>query len=196
MLVRLLGISNVEIYSSNVDESTDAALSPDEIVLELALRKSRLIAKQLTAQERVGVVLGADTLVYLNNRVLNKPTDEADAKRMLRELSTNTHQVFTGVALIDLNSGTEESWVVTTSVTFRELADDEINSYVASGSPLDKAGAYGIQEDFGAVFVSHIEGDYYNVVGLPISSLYVRLRAFAPELFASKARLIEQNREA
>ena len=184
MLVRLLGIPNVEILSSNVDESTDEALAPDEIVLELALRKSRFIAKQLTTRERTGVVLGADTLVYLNDRVLNKPTDPADAKRMLRELSGNTHQVFTGVALIDLTTGVEESWVVTTAVTFRALDEAEIESYVASGSPLDKAGAYGIQEDFGAVFVSHIEGDYYNVVGLPISSLYVRLRTFAPALFA------------
>ena len=124
-----------------------------------------------------------NTTVVVDGTVLNKPADAAEARAMLQQLSGQTHSVFTGVALTDSASLTTHSFVEETRVTFRDLTGSEIDAYVATGAPLDKAGAYGIQEDFGAVFVSRIEGDYYTVVGLPISRLYLELRAFAPDLW-------------
>jgi septum formation protein len=179
-LVRLLGITNIEVQASGIDEPMHADLSPAENVRTLALHKARHIAEP---HER-GIVLGADTTVVINGEVLEKPRDAEDAFRMLRLLSGDTHTVYTGVALINAHTKKEEAFVESTDVTFRPLADDEIRSYIASGSPMDKAGAYGIQDDFGAVFVRHIDGDYYNVVGLPLCRLFVTLKKFAPELFA------------
>ena len=95
---------------------------------------------------------------------------------MLHRLSGNTHTVFSGVTVLDSDTGKENRDVVATRVTFRKLSDEEIELYTASGSPLDKAGAYGIQDDFGALFVSHIDGCYYNIVGLPIETLYLNLK--------------------
>jgi len=175
-LVRLLGVPEIEIISSNVDEVEDTTLSPAELVRNLASQKAEAVAARLTDPTDT-IVLGADTLVALNGEILSKPLDAADAKRMLRLLSDRTHTVYTGVALVMPGSMKQDSFVEQTDVTFRALADDEIDAYVASGSPMDKAGAYGIQEDFGAVFVSRIDGDYYNVVGLPLCSVYQRLYA-------------------
>jgi septum formation protein len=109
---------------------------------------------------------------------LNKPTDEEDARKMLRTLSHNTHTVYTGIALIEARSDKRMVTLQKTEVTFRELDDEEIAAYVATGSPLDKAGAYGIQDDFGAVFVSNISGCYYNIVGLPLELLYTTMKRF------------------
>jgi septum formation protein len=175
----------------------DPFRNPSENVRMLAEHKALHVAEQLRIQaERDGadalqafakqraVIIGADTTVAIGSEVLNKPLDEADAERMLRKLSGQTHTVYTGVALV--RSGTNEmtSFVESTDVTFRNLGIEEIRQYIATGAPMDKAGAYGIQEDFGAVFVRQIDGDYYNVVGLPICRLYVELRQFEPGLFA------------
>lgn len=165
--------------ASGIDEAMDAERSPSENVRLLALHKARHVAEQCND----GVVLGADTTVVVGGTILEKPIDEEDAFRMLRMLSGETHTVYTGVALVDARTKKEESFVEATDVTFRDLADDEIRAYIASGSPMDKAGAYGIQEDFGAVFVRRIDGDYYNVVGLPLCRLFVTMKQFAPQLF-------------
>jgi septum formation protein len=181
-LVKLLGAKHVVISPTHVDETHDGKLAPAEYVEQLALDKAKALIPKLSENEQ-GIIIGADTTVVLENAILGKPNDADDAKAMLRRLSGNTHIVYTGVAIVDSVSGKAHSFVEKTSVTFRELTDNEIANYVASGSPMDKAGSYGIQEDHGAVFVSRIEGDYYNVVGLPLCSLYLALRDFAPAIF-------------
>jgi septum formation protein len=178
-LIKLLGIHQIEVMPSDIQEEFLSDLTPEQNVVRIALDKARSIAAKLSD----GVVLGADTTVVIDGDMLNKPRDPHDAIDMLERLSGNTHTVYTGVALIDSQTKVEQTFSEATHVTFRPLNREEIEAYVATGSPLDKAGAYGIQEDFGAVFVSRIEGDYYNVVGLPISKLYTALRAFAPQLF-------------
>lgn len=183
-LIRLIGVRQVHIRPADLDEQMDPKLTPAENVRALAVEKSTHLARSLaTTQDAHGIVLGADTTVVIDGTVLNKPADAAEARAMLQQLSGRTHSVFTGVALTDSASLTTHSFVEETRVTFRDLTVSEIDAYVATGAPLDKAGAYGIQEDFGAVFVSRIEGDYYTVVGLPISRLYLELKAFAPDLW-------------
>jgi len=118
----------------------------------------------------------------LDGAILGKPTSDENAKQMLRALSGRTHAVYTGVALAQMNAEREIAHHEKTLVTFLPLSDEEIDEYVASGSPLDKAGAYGIQDDRGALFVSHLDGDYYNVMGLPVSRLYRLAREHFPDV--------------
>ena len=123
------------------------------------------------------IVIGSDTTVVLDGQVLNKPIDADDAVSMLRRLSGRTHTVHTGLALFGRGRGLSSRRASrATDVTFRDLSDEEIRAYVGTGSPLDKAGAYGIPDDFGAVFVSRVEGCYYTIVGLPLELLYTELR--------------------
>ena len=177
-LIKLLGATDVVIRSQPVDEIFDPAHAPENVVQTLALEKAKALQ---ASQQLTGVILGADTIVVLYDTILGKPTDAADAKRMLKLLSGNTHRVYTGIALVEGERST--TFAEETDVTFRQLTDAEIDAYVAGGSPLDKAGSYGIQDDHGAVFISRIDGDYYNVVGLPLCRLYIELMAFAPEVF-------------
>lgn len=155
------------------DETSRPGESPSDLVRRLSLDKARSVLPQSPP----GVVLGSDTLVVLDGMALGKPVDAADARRMLHTLSGQTHIVFTGYAIIDLETGDEIVDHVETAVTFRRLDSDEVDRYVDSGSPLDKAGAYGIQDDFGAVFIDRIDGDYYTVVGLPLCRVYQALRS-------------------
>jgi len=176
LLLGQLGLE-FEIMPSNIDETGHPVSdNPSDYALSLALLKAKDIVAGI---DYPALVIGSDTIVVIDGQILNKPTDEADAKRMLGTLSGNTHTVYTAVALVDSSTGREMTDVKSTSVTFRELTEDEIDAYVASGSPLDKAGAYGIQDDFGAVFISHIEGCYYNIVGLPLEMLYSMLKQFS-----------------
>lgn len=146
---------------ADTDEALPAALPPAAAVEILAQRKGRAVFR--AADE---VILAADTVVALDNRILGKPKDEQDAKTMLRALSGRTHSVFTGVYITD---GEREFLFHTeTRVTFYPLTDAEVAAYVQSGEPMDKAGAYGIQGR-GALFVEKIDGDYLNVVGLPLA---------------------------
>lgn len=150
---------------------------PCDIVCELAHQKAFEIAK---AQKAPCYVIGADTIVAFENRILGKPKDSADAVRMVSMLQGNTHQVYTGVTLIEVCSDGslhEKSFYEETNVHVCQMTKDEIASYVATGEPLDKAGAYGIQGTF-SIYVSGIEGDYFNVVGLPVSRLYHEFAAF------------------
>lgn len=131
-----------------------------------------------TASDDAVTLIGADTVVVLDGKVLGKPDGEEGAVRMLRALSGRSHQVYTGVSLLLIRDGAltaEEKFHVCTDVTMREMTEEEIRRYVATGEPMDKAGAYGIQGK-AAVFISGISGDYYNVVGLPICELTTRLR--------------------
>ena len=123
-----------------------------------------------------GIIITADTIVVLNKKIIGKPKDEDDAIKILKKLSNQTHTVYTGFSAF--NSATKK--LITsyekTDVTFRKLSLQEIKEYVKTGSPMDKAGAYGIQDDFGAVFIEKINGCYYNVVGLPLTKLYMALK--------------------
>ena len=178
-LLRELGFQ-FEIMPADINEDdfTDG-IDPVDHVKDLSLKKAEFISEKI---KEPSIVLGSDTIVVLNNIILNKPTDKKDAIRMLNLLSGNTHIVYSGIALVDTNSKKNKVAVQKTFVTFRGLTGDEIEAYVETGSPLDKAGAYGIQDDFGAVFVSHIEGCYYNIVGLPLELLYSTLKEFLSEL--------------
>jgi septum formation protein len=175
-LLEQIGLS-FGVITSDIDEKElDTSIEPAEYAKQLAIMKAKDVAGKLNDE---AIVIGADTIVVLDGKILNKPEDAADARRMLGLLSGNTHTVYTGVALIDSKSKATNAAVKATDVTFRRLNEKEIAAYVATKSPLDKAGAYGIQDDFGAVFISHIEGCYYNIVGLPLEMLYTMLAEFS-----------------
>jgi septum formation protein len=146
--------------------------------LLFAREMSLLKGEEVAAEYGDAIVLAADTIVLLNDAILGKPETPEMAIQMLRELSGRMHEVITGFTIIDRGTNTSETDHEITRVRFRELDHDEIDRYVASGSPMDKAGAYGIQDDFGAVFVERIEGCYYNVVGLPLQKVYRHLKSF------------------
>lgn len=176
-LLRQIGL-DPQVIPCDVNEDFDLSLPAAENAVTLALRKAREVARTITD----AIVIGADTIVTLDGRMMAKPEDPDDAVRMLKMLSGNTHVVHTGYALVDRPSDASVTGVEETLVTFRDIPRSEIEEYVAGGSPMDKAGAYGIQDDYGAVFVTRIEGCFYNVVGLPLSSLYSALRAFQSTL--------------
>lgn len=173
------------VHSSSVDETYDANALPEDIVQMLALRKAVDVASAYPQ----ALVIGADTIVVHNKIVLEKPSTPDEARKMLSNLSRSTHEVYTGVALIKTNrSGDIDrqcSFYERTLVTFGALTDSEIKQYVETGSPMDKAGAYGIQDDWGALFVERIEGDYNNVVGFPLFQFHNKLKDFAPECLPS-----------
>ena len=155
--------------SPNVHVNTPAS----EVTQKLALLKARDVAQHFNES----IIIGADTLVSLEGTLLGKPTDDADAFKMLTHLSGTCHEVVTGVALVEVGAGREVVWSETTQVYFRELDSTEIAAYIASGETSDKAGAYGIQGR-GAAFVRRIEGCYFNVVGLPLASFVEHLSNF------------------
>ena len=172
-LMRQLGL-NFTVIESGIDEKAHSYEgSPPDYAKQLALKKANDVAEKVNEP---AIVIGADTIVVINGKILNKPKDSDDARAMLGTLSGNTHTVYTGVAVIDTETKKQIVDVKATNVTFRQLDESEITAYVETGSPLDKAGAYGIQDDFGAVFISHIEGCYYNIVGLPLELLYSMLK--------------------
>ncbi len=179
-LLRQIGF-DPEVVPCDVEETFDHHLSPDDNAIRLALDKARCTART----RENALVIGADTIVVLNGTLLGKPTDAEDAHRMLRLLSGKTHTVHTAFAIVDRPSDLAEVGVESTRVTFRDLPDPEIEEYVRGGSPMDKAGAYGIQDDYGAVFVSRIEGCYYTVVGFPLSRFYTTLSDFQHRLKVS-----------
>lgn len=161
-----------EVVPCDIPEEFSPDLTAAENARVLALRKAECVA----GRYEDAFVLGADTIVAIDGRLLGKPVDPDDARRMLMQLSGARHTVFTGYALLDRPTGLSAVGVEATMVTFRELPSDEIEEYVRSGSPMDKAGAYGIQDDYGAVFVSRVEGCFYNVVGLPLTRVYQALQ--------------------
>lgn len=160
-----------ETCSSHADESGVENYAPQDAVTELALRKA-LWVKERRADDG-NIILAADTLVALNGELLGKPADEADAFRMLSALSGTNHQVYTGYAI--LQGEKQICGYECTEVYFRPLEDEEIHAYIATKEPMDKAGSYGIQEKAG-IFVRRIEGDYLNVLGLPICKIYEELK--------------------
>lgn len=166
-----------QVQASHANEEVAEDLSPVEIVKQLAMRKAAEVARQY--QE--ALVIGADTIVVLDNHILGKPDSPAAAVEMLATLSGRIHQVYTGFAIIDRPSDRALLEAEMTNVSFRRLARAEIEDYVATGETLDKAGAYGIQ-DFSAVFSDRIEGCFYNVVGFPLTKFYLSFRDFLQEI--------------
>ena len=151
-----------DVMPSDAQEITTKT-APNEVVMELASIKAKDIYKK---SEKQSMVVGADTVVAYQGQILGKPADEADAKRMLTMLSGQTHEVYTGVCVIE--DGKTKTFYEETKVTFYEISDEQIDRYIKTGEPMDKAGSYGIQGK-AAVFIKGIEGDYYNVVGFPIA---------------------------
>jgi septum formation protein len=168
-----LGIDFTVKVIGGIDESWPHELKGEDIPLYISREKAAPYKETISPDE---LVITADTIVYVDGEVLGKPADKADAVRMLRLISGRWHEVITGVTL--MTADRERSFAVTTKVKFSNLTDDEINSYVESGLPMDKAGAYGIQEWIGYVGVEAIEGSYFNVVGLPVQRLYRELMNF------------------
>lgn len=160
-----------EVAPSSVEELRGEAEDPESYVLRLSQEK----AGEVSTRRPGAWVIGADTTVYIDGSILEKPSDRADAARMLRTISGRIHTVFTGVTLLGPSGSHNESKVVATEVTMISLTDEEITWYVGTGEPMDKAGAYAVQ-GVGAMFISSINGNYTNVVGLPLSVLFDMMR--------------------
>lgn len=171
-LLKQLGIE-FDIVIRDYDETYPPHLAGGEIAVYLAGVKAASFRNRLSDNE---IVITADTIVWCNNRNLGKPSDEDEARQMIRDLSGNTHEVITGVVILSLLK--EKSFSVSTKVTFAVLSEEEINYYIEKFRPFDKAGAYGIQEWIGIAGCSRIEGCYFNVVGLPVQRLYEELKEF------------------
>ena len=169
-LVELLPWS-FKVCTKEVEEKVDDALTPEENVQALALQKAMAVAKAYPDY----LVVGADTVVCYEGQIMGKPKDQSDAKCILQRLSGKTHQVYTGVALVCEKTNTTITFYQATDVTMQVLSDVEIDEYLMTNESYDKAGAYGIQ-GYGARYISRIEGDYYNVVGLPVHALYENLK--------------------
>ena len=165
------------VISPQCDESADIEL-PDELVEELSRRKSLAgleLIKKMPDVPTDSIVIGADTVVAYDGIILGKPKDDINAFNMLKMLSGNTHEVYTGVTLTYLDGRAPVTFSERTEVTFYELTDKEIEDYISTTEPMDKAGSYGIQ-GYGATLVEKIHGDYFNIVGLPIARLARMLR--------------------
>ncbi|MDO5398078.1 MAG: Maf family protein [bacterium] len=164
-------IPSFDIAVSEADEeSVPKTLAPELYVEELALLKAAASSKTLDKKKSY-IVIGADTVVTLDGEILGKPADESDAFNMLKRLSGRKHEVYTGYCVMRLEDGFTLSKAEKTEVFFKELDDERIRTYVKTGEPMDKAGAYGIQ-GLGKVLINKINGDYNNVVGLPVSALF------------------------
>ena len=171
-LLERMGIQDFETISPNVDESAFHGLPPEELVRRLSAEKAAAVAGKVGED---AIVIAADTVVALEGAVLGKPADELDAFKMLSALSGVRHQVYTGVTVC--RGGEKQTAREVTDVTFRELSEREIEDYISTGEPMDKAGAYGIQ-GYGALLIQGISGDYYNVMGLPVCRLSGMLARF------------------
>ncbi|MGB0034533.1 MAG: Maf family protein [Candidatus Acidiferrales bacterium] len=171
-----------DAYAPHVDERRHPRESARACVLRIAMMKARAAAAHAKQKKHHAIVVGADTVVVAKGQILGKPSDVKDARRMLRMLSGKTHQVLTGLAILNAPNGEEIRHVETTRVRFARLSPKEIDDYIATGEPFDKAGAYGIQ-GIGGRFVTSVDGCFFNVMGLPLSRLCALLRGAGwPEL--------------
>lgn len=183
-LLEQIGIKKFDILVPRAEEDYDPALSPEEIVSSICQRKAE--AALALSGDPAAIIIAADTMVFLDGLRLGKPRDQVDAFTMLSVLSGRSHHVCTGVTLC--RGERVETRTETTAVTFRPLTQDEIWGYIRSGEPMDKAGAYGAQGK-AALFVSRIEGDYFNVMGLPLYLLGKMLADFGIQLFSAEEDL-------
>ena len=161
------------VMASDIEELTLDGESPCQMVMRLAFEKGIDIA----SKQKSDLIISADTIVVLDNKVLGKPKDEIEARYMIESLSGKTHQVITGISLINLENNKKIIDYVISNVKFKNLSKEDINDYIRTNESLDKAGAYGIQ-GYGALLVDEIQGDYFNIVGLPISRLSDLLKQY------------------
>ncbi len=175
-LLRRIGVTEFDVVKPEADESCPAGLTAQETVSHIARAKAEA-AKKLTGAE--DIVITADTMVFLDDERLGKPRDEADALRMLTELAGRHHTVCTGVTVRQGEKAI--AFTTTTDVYFRAATEAELRAYISTGEPMDKAGAYGIQ-GVGSLLVERIDGDFFNVMGLPVMPLAQALRAFGVHL--------------
>jgi septum formation protein len=162
-----------EVEPSNYAEDLRSGLSPDELVRSISLEKAKAIA----SKHKKAVVIAADTFIVFRGKIMGKPVTEAEARKMLMVLKGKPHSVITGFTILDTDKNKVLTKSVETVVHIKDLTSDEIEAYVKSGEPLDKAGAYAIQ-GLGSVIVERIEGDYFNIIGLPLSALAEGLKEF------------------
>jgi septum formation protein len=163
------------VQAAHVNEARRPRESAHNYVGRLATAKARAVAEPLKRKKQHAIVIAADTVVLAQGKILGKPADVKEARRMLRLLSGRTHQVLTGVSIVSLPSGREVHHVETTRVKFLKISSADIDEYIATGEPFDKAGAYGIQ-GIGGRFVASVEGCYFNVMGLPLARVWSMLR--------------------
>lgn len=163
-LLKLLGLE-FTVHTADIDEHMDPSLPPEQEVARVSAEKARAVAKDCAEED---IIISADTIVVIDGQILGKPKSEADAIRMLNLLSGRRHEVMTGLTV--LSGGQSQTQVVRTGIEFRRLTDREIDAYVATGEPMDKAGAYGAQ-GVASLFVEGIIGDFFNVMGLPMCVL-------------------------
>ena len=170
-LLSMLGVE-FTVQTADIDETMDKSQTPAHEVAAVSARKAEKIAQSASPED---IIISADTVVVIDGAILGKPKSKEEAAQMLRRLSGRTHTVYTGLTV---RRGSESrSEVSATDVTFRALSEGEIAAYIATGEPMDKAGAYGIQ-GYGSMFVSHLDGDYFGVMGLPVCTLAGMLRSF------------------
>ena len=162
------------VLGKQTSEDFPKSLSPEEIVLFLSKNKSKAYTEELSAKNTI--VITADTIVISDGEILNKPSDAAEAEKMLRSLSGKTHEVYTGVTISSNSDST--CFFDKTLVSFAKLSKEEITYYINNFKPFDKAGSYGIQEWLGLIGIDRIEGSYHNVVGLPVQKVYAVLKIF------------------
>lgn len=161
------------VDESDYEENMDIGMKPHELAVCHSVGKARAVARRY----KNALIISADTIVVLKNRVFGKPRSKKEAAEMLKILSGKAHTVITGYTLMDTDTGKELSRAVESTVYFKRLSEDEIKTYIKSGEPLDKAGSYGVQ-GLGAVIVRRIEGDFFNVMGLPLNSIAESLKKF------------------
>ena len=174
-LLAKAGISFTVIPAAGEEKRTSE--NPGEAVQQLARDKAEWVAQSLAECEEGTLVIGSDTIVVFENRILGKPKDRRDAAETLEKLQGNTHQVYTGVTVLERKAGkwVEHTFFESTDVTFYPVSREEIQDYIATGEPMDKAGSYGLQGLFG-IYVKGICGDYNNVVGLPVARLFHEMK--------------------
>jgi len=175
-LVRMIGLK-FELAVPLVKEAGSIYAKPSALVTKLALAKAVSLAHKFPD----ALILGADTIVVLDGKILGKPRNRSEAGAMLRTLSGRTHTVYTGLALVDVPTGFRETGYEKSLVSMKNISPAEIRDYLATGEPMDKAGSYGIQ-GFGAVFIKHINGCFFNVMGLPVARLYDMLKQMAVKI--------------
>ena len=176
-LLSMMGL-DFTVQTADIDETMDPSQSPSHEVAAVSARKAEKIAQEHPQD----IIVSADTIVVIDGKILGKPKDEEDAARMLRMLSGRTHTVYTGLTVHA--NGESKTQVVGTDVTFRDLSSAEIAAYIETNEPMDKAGSYGIQ-GYGSMFVSHLDGDYFCVMGLPVCTLSGMLRDAGVEILGN-----------
>ncbi|KAA3663409.1 MAG: septum formation protein Maf [Calditrichaeota bacterium] len=182
-LFTMMGL-HFTVDAPHIEEHITPGLPPRKIALSLAQQKGEVISRK----HNEGLIVAADTIVVVDGKILGKPIDKADAYKLLAQLSGRQHEVITGVYIDDAMKGRSIVFAETTKVEFKKLTEEEIYGYIDTGHPMDKAGAYGIQ-DISAVFVKRIEGCFYNVVGFPVAAFYQHcLQLFDERLGANEHR--------